>query len=252
MTKEKLSFGLHTVSNLLEKNPQSVRKLCLLKSREDKRLLEVIRLAEQSNINIEWHDRHYLDKITKEQQHQGAVAFCQSLEKLSENDLLNLIINSKTPPLLLILDSIQDPHNLGACLRTADAAGVSAVIAPKDRAVGITSIVEKVASGAASSIPFVQVTNLARTLKTLKQHNIWIYGLSDKAKEPIFKADFKIPTALVMGAEGKGIRKLVMKECDVLYQIPMQGTVSSLNVSVATGVCLYEAVRQRMGMVVYN
>ena len=146
---------------------------------------------------------------------------------------------------LLILDNVTDPHNLGACLRSADAAGVHGVIAPKDKAVGLTSTVSKVACGAAETVPFYQVTNLARTLKELQERGIWLYGTAGEASESVFKTDLKGPIAIVMGAEGKGLRRLTRESCDHLINIPMTGSVSSLNVSVATGICLFEAVRQR-------
>lgn len=163
----------------------------------------------------------------------------------SENDLYNIVDNLNVPPFLLILDGIQDPHNLGACLRTADCAGVHAVISPKDRAVSITDTVKEIASGAAESVPFVQVTNLARTMEKLKKFGIWIVGTSDRADRSIYEIDLKGPLAIVVGSEGKGIRRLTADNCDFVTYIPMKGRIECLNVSVAAGVCLFEAVRQR-------
>jgi 23S rRNA (guanosine2251-2'-O)-methyltransferase len=163
----------------------------------------------------------------------------------TEDDLYQILENLEQPPFLLILDGVQDPHNLGACLRSADAAGVHAVIAPKDRAVSLTATVREISTGAADNVPFVQVTNLARTMKQLKEMGIWFVGTSDKASKSIYEIDFIGPLAIVMGAEGKGVRKLTEENCDFLSFIPMNGSVECLNVSVATGVCLFEAVRQR-------
>jgi len=163
----------------------------------------------------------------------------------SENDLFQIIDNLNTDPFLLILDNVQDPHNLGACLRTADAAGINAVVAPKDRSVGITQTVIHIACGAAESVPYVQVTNLARVLRQLKESGVWLVGTSDQAKQTLYDTDLTGPIALVMGAEGRGLRRLTMEHCDFLVSLPMAGKVDCLNVSVATGICLFEAVRQR-------
>ena len=163
----------------------------------------------------------------------------------SEIELFKILDNLNEPPFLLILDGVQDPHNLGACLRTADAAGVHAVIAPKDRAVSITDTVVQIASGAAENVPFIQVTNIARIMEELKEKGIWFVGTSDQAKESIYQIDLKGGLCIVLGAEGKGMRRLTSENCDFLSYIPMQGTVECLNVSVACGVCLFEAVRQR-------
>src|SRR5690606_24621004 len=179
--------------------------------------------------------------------HQGVVALCESGEVRDEHFLFEHLATLGHPPLLLVLDGITDPHNLGACLRTADAAGVDLVIAPKDNSVGITATVRKVASGAAETVPFVVVTNLARTLKQLQGAGMWIIGTDGEAPVTVYQADLKGPLALVMGAEGKGMRRLTRETCDGLVKLPMAGSVSSLNVSVAAGICLYEAVRQRAG-----
>ena len=183
-----------------------------------------------------------------ETRHQGAVARCSPMKELTETDLLKLVddlIDTGLAPLLLILDGVQDPHNLGACLRTAEAAGVHAVIAPKDRASGLTATVMKVSSGAAERLPFVQVTNLARILRELQQSGIWLVGTSGDSEATLFEADLKGPLAIILGAEGRGIRRLTREHCDQVINIPMEGCAESLNVSVAAGVCLFETARQR-------
>lgn len=179
-----------------------------------------------------------------ERQHKHT-DFTKPVEELTEDDLLELVSKLDHPALILILDSVQDPHNLGACLRTASASGADAVVAPKDRAVAITDTVRRVASGGAEGVPFVRVTNLARTLDNLKQSGVWIVGTSDKGFQSLYEIDLKGPVAIVMGAEGEGIRRLTQDKCDFLARIPMKGKVDCLNVSVAAGVCLFEAVRQR-------
>jgi 23S rRNA (guanosine2251-2'-O)-methyltransferase len=183
--------------------------------------------------------------MAHEANHQGVIAFCQSTESYSEDDLQALLEGLDVPPFLLILDGVQDPHNLGACFRSADAAGVHAIIAPKDKSVGLTAVVSKVASGAAEAVPFVQVTNLARTLEILKEMGIWVYGAAGEAEQTLYQADLRGPIAIVLGSEGEGLRRLTRERCDVLLKIPMHGSVSSLNVSVATGIFLFEALRQR-------
>jgi 23S rRNA (guanosine2251-2'-O)-methyltransferase len=190
-----------------------------------------------------------LDKLAKSRKHQGIIAEYNAPKTWGDNELFDLLSELNEPALLLILDGVTDPHNLGACLRTAEAAGVQAVITTKDKAAGLTPVVRKVASGAAEIIPLIQVTNLARTLDTLKDAGIWIIGTSDHATENMYSQDLTGPIAFVMGAEGKGMRRLTEKQCDILANLPMAGEVSSLNISVATGVCLYEAVRQRQQLV---
>ena len=189
--------------------------------------------------------RQALDRLVQNGNHQGVIAYCKSASTYSEGDLKELLADLKEPAFLLILDGVQDPHNLGACFRSADAAGVHAIIAPKDRSVGLTASVSKVASGAAETVPFVQVTNLARTLEMLKEMGIWIYGAAGEAEQSLFKTDLKGSIALVLGSEGEGLRRLTRDTCDVLVKIPMHGSVSSLNVSAAAAVFLFEAVRQR-------
>lgn len=238
-------FGLHAVLSLLTKQPERVVRLALLNERQDQKIQALIELAKQHSIKIELISRAALDQLTHQENHQGAVAFCHPAKRYTEDDLPYILDKLTSPAFLLILDGIQDPHNLGACLRSADAAGVHAVIAPKDKSVGITPTVSKVASGAAETVPFIQVTNLARTLRFLKEQNIWLFGAAGEAKQTLYSADLSGPLAIVLGAEGAGMRRLTREHCDVLLNIPMQGSVSSLNVSVAAGVCLFETLRQR-------
>ncbi len=246
MNKTLNIFGLHAVESLLKTHPERVSRLCVLKERGDQKIQTLIQTAKSHSIKIELLSRHDLDRLVKDENHQGVVAFCQPVKHFTEDDL-DSILDSVDKPLLLILDGVQDPHNLGACLRSADAAGVHAVIAPRDKAVGITSVVSKVASGAAESIPFIQVTNLARTLEYLKERGIWLYGAAGEAENSLYETKFSGSLAIVMGAEGSGLRRLTRDTCDFLIKIPMHGSVSSLNVSVATGVILFEVVRQRSG-----
>ena len=238
-------FGLHAVSALLNKQPERAVSLVVLNERHDQKMLALLALAKQLNLKIELVTRAALDQLTKKANHQGIVAYCQPAKRYTEHDLEMLLNNLNTPAFLLVLDSIQDPHNLGACLRSADAAGVHAVIAPKDKSVGLTPAVCKVASGAAETVPFIQVTNLARTLRFLKEQNIWLFGAAGDAAESLYQADLNVPLAIVLGAEGTGMRRLTREHCDVLLHVPMQGSVSSLNVSVAAGVFMFEVVRQR-------
>ena len=201
--------------------------------------------AQEAGVRMVEADSLRLARLAGSAGHQGVVARAQPLPaRTSLDDLLDGL---QVPPLLLVLDGVTDPHNLGACLRVADGAGAHAVIAPKDHAVGINATVAKVASGAAETVPYFMVTNLARTLGELKERQIWCLGLSDEATQSLYQADLKAATALVLGAEGAGLRQLTRKTCDALVSIPMLGAVESLNVSVATGICLYEAVRQRQG-----
>jgi len=243
---DQLIFGIHAVEALLQNEPERVLRLCVHQDRQDKKIEAIVQLAKKSGIRVEAMKRHELDHLTHDANHQGILAYCKPAKVLTEADLKSLLVKLQNPPLLLILDGIQDPHNLGACFRSADAAGVHAIIAPRDRSVGITPTVTKVACGAAETVPFIQVTNLARTLELLKELGIWIYGADGEAKENVYQIDFTGPIAIVMGAEGEGMRRLTRDKCDGLMKIPMHGSVSSLNVSVATGVCLFEVVRQRM------
>lgn len=237
-------IGIHPVTAILKSAPQRVQTLYCLKGRHEQRLHKLLQLAEKLDIPPQYKSRAELDALNPGL-HQGVIAQCSSGEVFDEQYLNNLLDNLQAVPLLLVLDGVTDPHNLGACLRTANAAGVHAVIAPKDNAVGINETVRKVASGAAELVPFIPVTNLSRTLKSLQQRGVWISGTAEDSEQLIFTADFSGPTAIVMGAEGKGLRKLTRDTCDYLLRIPMQGQVSSLNVSVAAGICLFQAVRQR-------
>lgn len=245
MSEKNIIFGIHSVEAFLKKNPERIMRLVVLRDRQDKKINAIVETAKKNQIKIDTASRHELDQMAREENHQGIIAFCQSVKHYTENDLDDLL-DSIEKPFLLILDSVQDPHNLGACLRSADAAGVHAVIAPKDNAVGITPTVSKVASGAAEMIPFIQVTNLARTMKYLKDRGIWIYGAAGEAEKNLYQEKLTGSIAIAMGAEGTGLRRLTREHCDVLLKIPMQGTVSSLNVSVATGIFLFEVVRQRV------
>lgn len=246
MSEAVFIFGFHAVEALLQKQSEKIIYLALLSERADQKMQMIITLAEQSSTKIKFMSRAALDQLTLNANHQGVVAFCQAVKRYTEQDLPLLLKNLTQPAFFLILDGIQDPHNLGACLRSAEAAGVTAVIAPKDKSVGLTPIVCKVASGAAESVPFIQVTNLVRTLRFLKEQNIWIFGAADDATNTLYQSDLKLPLALILGAEGDGMRRLTREQCDFLIRIPMQGAVSSLNVSVATGILLFETVRQRV------
>jgi len=239
--------GLHAVTGLLLKNPERIRRLHVLSGRDDKRIQEILKLAQDQKIPVERLSREALGALSQSEQHQGVLAECDAPRSFSEADLQALLAESKNPPLILILDGVQDPHNLGACLRSADAAGVTAVIVPKDRSVGLTETVVRVASGAADTVPLIQVTNLARTMSALKKQAVWIYGAAAEAERNVYAEKLTGPVALVMGAEGSGLRRLTAEHCDGLLKIPLQGSVSSLNVSVATGIFLFEVVRQRNG-----
>lgn len=240
-----LVFGLHSVRTLLQQRPQRIATLLLQKAREDARLREVLQLAQQLGIKVEWRSSAELDAMAADERHQGAVAQVRTLESLGEGALDDLLDQAGQPVLLLVLDGVQDPHNLGACLRTAEAAGVGAVIVPRDRAAGLSPTVRKVACGAAELVPLIQVVNLARTLRHLQQRQVWIVGTDDQAPQSLYEADLKGPLAMVLGAEGSGLRRLTREGCDLLVRIPMQGVIESLNVSVATGITLFEAARQR-------
>jgi len=241
-----LIYGLHAVAAALRRGPERLLEIQVVEgARSQARLSELMNEARAAGIAIRNCPRDTLDDLVKEGAHQGIVAWLKPAQAFSEADLDDLLSGLTTAPLLLILDGVQDPHNLGACLRTADAAGAHAVIAPRDRAVGLTPVARKVASGAAESVPFIQVTNLARSLRELKDKGIWLVGADGEAEMDIFAADLRGPLALVMGAEGQGLRRLTREHCDFLARIPMAGAVESLNVSVAAGICLFEAVRQR-------
>lgn len=247
MSQEALVFGLHAVRTLLQRHPERVAEVLLQKGREDLRASEVLSLAQQAGARVEWRQVADLDRLANGERHQGVCAQVKTSGPLGEGALDDLLDRLEGPPLLLVLDGVQDPHNLGACLRTADATGVTAVIVPRDRAVGLSPTVRKVASGAAETVPLIQVTNLARTLRWLKERGVWLVGTDEEGTQALFAVDLKGPLAIVMGAEGQGMRRLTREACDLLIRIPMIGVIESLNVSVATGVVLYEAVRQRQG-----
>ncbi|WP_444923638.1 23S rRNA (guanosine(2251)-2'-O)-methyltransferase RlmB [Microbulbifer sp. DLAB2-AF] len=247
---QELVYGLHAVQALLKGSPQNVQELMLLRGRKDQRLQKIIQQAEKNDIALRFVDRRTLDdKVEEGANHQGVIALCASkTQVLDEKFLFGMLekLDQKgEAPFLLVLDGVTDPHNLGACLRSAEAAGVHAVIAPKDKSAGLTPTARKVACGAAEVLPFVTVTNLARTLQQLQQAGVWIFGAAGEAAQDVYQSQLTGPMALVMGAEGSGLRRLTREHCDHLIKIPMAGEVSSLNVSVATGVCLFEAVRQR-------
>ena len=254
MSSPKVLFGFHALGVRLKTAPNSIIELYFEPTRRDARMRQFLDKAKESGIKMVESDSERLSKMCGGHGHQGiaarvqAIAQVHSLDELLENlEAANeeLPVEQRTQALILVLDGVTDPHNLGACLRVADGAGVHAVIAPKDHAAGINATVAKVASGAAETVPYFMVTNLARTLNELKERDIWIIGTSDQATQTLYEADLTRPVALVLGAEGDGMRQLTAKTCDALVSIPMRGAVESLNVSVASGVCLFEAVRQR-------
>ncbi|WP_296871892.1 23S rRNA (guanosine(2251)-2'-O)-methyltransferase RlmB [Tibeticola sp.] len=249
MSAPKVLFGFHAVGVRLKTAPASIVDICFDASRRDARMRSFLERAREAGVRLIEADALRLAKLCGSHGHQGVVARVQPLpQTTSLDELLEQVEARGEAPLLLVLDGITDPHNLGACLRVADGAGAHAVIAPKDHAAGINATVAKVASGAAESMPYYMVTNLARTLNELKERAIWVIGTSDDAPQTLYQADLKAPVALVLGAEGEGMRQLTRKTCDALVSIPMRGAVESLNVSVASGVCLYEAVRQRTSL----
>ncbi|OSM98518.1 MULTISPECIES: 23S rRNA (guanosine(2251)-2'-O)-methyltransferase RlmB [Lonsdalea] len=237
-------YGIHAVKALLERDPQRFLEVFILKGREDRRLQPVIAELESNGIAVQVANRQWLDSKVEGAVHQGIIANVKPGRQFQENDLPELLAAHEAP-FLLVLDGVTDPHNLGACLRSADAAGVNAVIVPRDRSAQLNATAKKVACGAAESVPLIRVTNLARTLRLLQEHNVWIVGTAGEADHTLYQSKLTGPMALVMGAEGEGMRRLTREHCDELISIPMAGSVSSLNVSVATGVCLFEAVRQR-------
>ncbi|MBD7978677.1 23S rRNA (guanosine(2251)-2'-O)-methyltransferase RlmB [Serpens gallinarum] len=237
-------YGVHAVEALLRHHPKRVKQLWLAEGRQDPRVQALVELAREARVSVGTRERRELDEWA-EGVHQGVVADVSPSQVWGENMLDELLDRAEGPALLLVLDGVTDPHNLGACLRTADAAGAHAVIVPKDKSATLNATVRKVACGAAEVIPLVAVTNLARTLEKLQQKGLWIVGTAGEAEQELYQQDMTGPTVLVMGAEGKGMRRLTREHCDFLVKLPMAGSVSSLNVSVATGVCLFEAVRQR-------
>ncbi|CAI0940310.1 23S rRNA (guanosine(2251)-2'-O)-methyltransferase RlmB [Serratia ficaria] len=237
-------YGIHAVKALLERDPQRFLEVFILKGRDDRRLQPLIAELEATGIVIQVANRQWLDEKVEGAVHQGIIARVREGRQYQENDLPTLLESVDTP-FLLVLDGVTDPHNLGACLRSADAAGVHAVIVPRDRSAQLNATAKKVACGAAENVPLIRVTNLARTLRLLQEMNVWVVGTAGEADHTLYQSKMTGPMALVMGAEGEGMRRLTREHCDELISIPMAGTVSSLNVSVATGICLFEAVRQR-------
>jgi 23S rRNA (guanosine2251-2'-O)-methyltransferase len=240
-----VAFGIHAVRVLLSRQPGRVRRVLLAGGRDAGRLAEIRALAQGAGVPVASVEPAQLDRLSEGERHQGVVAEIVPRAGDPETQLEEALEAAGPAPFLLVLDGVQDPHNLGACLRSADATGVAAVIVPRDRAAGLTPVVRKVAAGAAETVPLIPVVNLARTLRDLKERGVWLVGTDDSADKTLYEADLKGPLALVMGSEGEGMRRLTRECCDVLVSIPMAGVVESLNVSVATGVTLYEAVRQR-------
>ena len=240
-----LIIGFHAVQSLLKTNPTLAKSLLVLKGRRDQRLQKTIAMAEKAGIEVQKVSADELDKLADKTRHQGVVLYADRGKIYDERWMFEYLEMLDRTPLVLILDGITDPHNLGACLRSADGAGVDAVIVPRDRSCGLTPVVRKVASGGADTVPFVLVTNLSRTMEKLRDMGIWIVGAAGEAEALVDEIDFTVPTAVVMGSEDRGLRRLTRENCDYLTRIPMAGSLASLNVSVATGVVLFEAVRQR-------
>lgn len=245
MSKKDLVHGIHAVTSIAQHNPERLVELFVLQGRRDKAVDTILQLARKAGVRAQECQRKTLDQKANGENHQGVVAVVNAPKSYHDNDLPALCEKAGRNACFLVLDNVTDPHNLGACLRTADAAGVTAVIVPKDKSAKITSTVSKVASGAAETMPLVVVTNLARALRSLQELGVWVLGTAGEATDSLYQADFSGPVALVMGAEGSGMRRLTREHCDQLIAIPLVGSVSSLNVSVAAGVCLFEMVRQR-------
>ena len=243
MSEARVIYGFHAVTSRLRQSPDSVKELYVDVAREDRRMQELLKAAESRAAKIMRVDEKRLDGLTHHARHQGVAARVE-LARLPTH-IEDVLENLQEPALLLILDGVTDPHNLGACLRVADAMAVHAVIAPKDRAVGITAVVSKVASGAAETVPYIAVTNLARAMRELKEQGVWIVGADERAEQDLYGAKLDGPLAWALGAEGEGMRRLTREHCDVLVRIPMLGSVESLNVSVSAGICLAETRRQR-------
>ena len=245
MSKKEILPGIHTVAALLRWQPERVHSIWLEQNKTNKRIGQLLNQAHQFGISIQQVDRKKLDQLCEGTQHQGIAANCAATILKDEQDLLDRCQDLTSPPLFLILDEVSDPHNLGACLRTADAAGVDAVILPQRHSAPLTPTVHKISSGATVRLDIVKTSNLVRCIDTLKKAGIWIHGADGESSHSIYDADLAKPAAIVMGAEGQGLRRLTRESCDQIYSLPMLGTVESLNVSVATGIFLYEAVRQR-------
>ncbi|MGY5514586.1 23S rRNA (guanosine(2251)-2'-O)-methyltransferase RlmB [Vibrio antiquarius] len=238
-------YGIHAVKAVLEREPERFIEAYVLKGRQDDRLMPILNDLQVCGVSIQQMTRKTLDDKARGANHQGIIARVKTAKQLNENDIDDILAQHESP-LLLVLDGVTDPHNLGACLRNADAAGAAAIIVPKDRSAPMNATVSKVACGAAEVVPLIRVTNLARTMRTLQEKGIWFVGTAGEATHDIYQAKLTGPLAIVMGAEGDGMRRLTRETCDDLIKIPMAGSVSSLNVSVASGICLFEAVRQRL------
>ena len=247
MAEQALVHGLHAVRWLLQRHPERVRQVWMQKGRDDARATQIITLAGRAGIAVQTAEARTLDTMTATASHQGVVAAVVPSAPWNDAHLQDYLTTVQEPALLLLLDGVQDPHNLGACLRTADACGAHAVIVPRDRAVGLNATVRKVAAGAAETVPLVAVTNLARTMRALKEQGIWLLGAAADAQQRSYDTELTGPVGIVLGGEGEGLRRLTRESCDVLVSLPMAGAIESLNVSVATGMILYEAVRQRSG-----
>ena len=239
MTKTEFIYGYQPLKEIIRHQPKRIQRVFLQQQKGNERIQEVLEWALAAKLTVQWIARPELDRLLGTTHHQGMAIQCQSISALPESMLSDLLEDKSKPLLLLILDGIQDPHNLGACIRSANAMGVDAVIAPKDRAAGLTDVVHKTASGATAVTPFIQVTNLARTLREIKKHGVWLVGMDAEAKATLDSLDPGPRVALIMGAEGAGMRRLTTEQCDFLARIPMRGTVESLNVSVATAIALY-------------
>jgi 23S rRNA (guanosine2251-2'-O)-methyltransferase len=244
MARLKVLYGFHAVTARIRHDASTVEDVYFVATRKDRRMTEFLHAAKEAGVRLIAADETRLWGLSHTERHQGVVARASDMP-LAQN-LAELLDGINGSPLLLVLDGVTDPHNLGACLRVADAAGAHAVIAPRDRAVGLNATAAKVASGAADTVPYITVTNLARTMRELKERDIWLIGTTEDADKGLYEADFSGGAALVMGSEGEGMRRLTRDTCDLLVSVPMLGSVESLNVSVASGVCLYEARRQRM------
>ncbi len=246
MAESNRIYGLHAVRAILRRTPQRVRQIWFQQGRDDQRLSTLRASGQQAGISCQVLPRSELDALVPDAQHQGVVAEVEAARSAGERELVKALEKMQEPPFLLVLDRVQDPHNLGACLRSADAAGVHGVIIPKDHSVGLTPVVRKVACGAVEAVQVYAVANLARALERLKEAGVWIYGAAQDASDPLYNSDLTGPIALVLGGEGKGLRRLTRERCDGLLAIPMAGSVESLNVSVAAGILLFEARRQRL------
>ncbi len=243
--RSRLVAGINPVIAALQAKAGDIERILTVADTQNQRVRDIELMARDAGVQVVRTHRDHIAQLTGLESHQDVVAELGGQVSLDETGLAALLDELDEAPLLLVLDGVTDPHNLGACLRTAEAAGVHAVIVPKDRAVGLTPAARKASAGASEVLPLVQVTNLARTLRALKERGIWLYGTSDQADSPLYEQDLRGPMALVMGSEGEGLRRLTAETCDFLIAIPMRGAIESLNVSVATGVCLFEAMRQR-------